>query len=299
MGDWLLRYRAILQMLAGAFLISFSAIFVRLADVAPTCSGFYRVFFGFLFLLVIAIFKKDLTKPRPLQIILIAFCGLTFALDLFFWHESIIYIGPGLATLLGNFQVFLLAATAIFFFGEKARPRFLASLPIAILGLFLIVGLDWQRLSNTYKTGVYFGLLTALCYTVYLLSLKKIQIEGSRSPVFSLMLVSLFCAFFLGLKMTLTGDSFHIPNLKSLLSLLCLGFFCQTIGWMLIAGALSKIQTSLIGLMLLLQPSLSFFWDVLFFSRPTSFVNWIGVFLTLAAIYMGLTGKAPRGSSPS
>ena len=291
MNDLFCRYRAVLQILAGAFMISFSAIFVRLADVPPTSSGFYRVFFGFIFLYTIAAVKKHLTKPRPEQVLFISFCGLAFALDLFFWHESILFVGPGLATLLGNFQVFLLAATAIFFLGEKARLRFLASLPLAIFGLFLIVGLDWHRLSTTYKTGVYFGLLTAVCYTVYLLSLKKIQTDLSRSPIFSLMLVSFFCALFLGFKMTISGDTFVIPNLKSLLALLGLGLFSQTIGWLLISEALPKIPTSLAGLVLLLQPSLSFVWDVLFFDRPTSLLNWLGVLIALAAIYMGLTGK--------
>ncbi len=295
----ILRYRTIIQMLTGAFMISFSAIFVKLADVAPISSAFYRVFFGFLFLMAFAVFKKDLGKPPPRQIALIIFCGLAFALDLFFWHESIFYIGPGLATLLGNFQVFLLAAVAIAFLGEKARPRFLASLPLAIFGLFLIVGLDWQNLSSDYKTGIYYGLLTAACYTVYLLGLKKVQIEGNRSPIFPLLLVCLCCSLFLGLKMLLYNDSFSIPNTKSLFSLISLGLFCQTIGWMLIANALSKIQTSIAGLMLLLQPSLSFLWDVLFFARPTSYLNWIGVTLTLTAIYMGLTGKTQHSSSSS
>jgi drug/metabolite transporter (DMT)-like permease len=294
MRDFFHLYRAILQMLAGAFMISFSAIFVKFADVAPTCSAFYRVFFGFFFLLALAVLRKDLAKPPRPQLFLITFCGLAFALDLFFWHESIMYIGPGLATLLGNFQVFLLAATAIMFYGERARPRLLVSLPIAIFGLFLIVGLDWHLLSNDYKIGVYFGLLTAVCYTVYLLGLKKVQVAEKRSPVFALMLVSFCSALFLGLKMVQSGQAFSIPNLKSLLALISLGLFSQTIGWMLIAGALPKIQTSRAGLILLLQPSLSFIWDVLFFNRPTSLLNWIGVFLTLAAIYMGLTGKTPR-----
>ncbi len=299
MNNFFHRYQAILQMLGGAFMISFSAIFVKFADVAPTCSAFYRVLFGFFFLLALAVLKKDLAKPPPPQLFLITFCGLAFALDLFFWHESIMYIGPGLATLLGNLQVFLLAATAIVFYGEKARPRFLVSLPMAIFGLFLIVGLDWHQFSSDYKLGVYFGLLTAVCYTVYLLGLKKVQVAEKRSPVFALMLVCFCSALFLGLKMWQSGDSFYIPNLKSLLALISLGLFCQTIGWMLIAGSLAKIQTSRTGLILLLQPSLSFIWDVLFFSRPTSLLNWTGVFFTLTAIYMGLTGKTPRTSSSS
>jgi drug/metabolite transporter (DMT)-like permease len=284
----------IFQVLCGAFLISFSGIFVKLADVSPTSSGFYRVFFGSAFLLCATIWYKDYKKLTPAELLLIIFCGFVFALDLFFWHESIMYIGPGLATLLGNFQVFLLAATGIFFFGEKGRPRFFAAIPLAITGLLLIVGLNWNNLENDYKIGIYFGLLTAVCYTAFLLSLRKIQSNERHSQFSSLMIVSISCALFLGIKMLHTGDSFVIPNSKSLLALLGLGLFSQTIGWVLIANAMPKIRASFTGLILLLQPSLAFIWDVLFFSRPTNTLNWIGVFLTLTAIYMGLTGKAKQ-----
>jgi drug/metabolite transporter (DMT)-like permease len=282
----------IFQVLCGAFLISFSGILVKLADVSPTASGFYRVFWGGIFLLCATVWFKDFKKLTSGEWLLIIFCGFVFALDLFFWHESIMYIGPGLATLLGNFQVFLLAATGIFFFGEKGRPRFFAAIPLAIIGLLLIVGVNWSSLGNDYKTGIYFGLLTAVCYTAFLLSIRKIQSDENHSQFSSLMIVSFSCAVFLGAKMLHTGDSFVIPNSKSLLALLGLGLFSQTIGWVLIANAMPKIRASFTGLILLLQPSLAFIWDVLFFSRPTSTLNWIGVIITLAAIYMGLTGKA-------
>ena len=39
-----LRHPDILQVLSGAFLISFSGIWVKLADVPPSTSAFYRVF---------------------------------------------------------------------------------------------------------------------------------------------------------------------------------------------------------------------------------------------------------------
>ncbi len=284
----------IFQVVSGAFLISFSGIFVKLADVSPTASGFYRVFFGSIFLLCATVWFKDYKKLTSAELFLIIFCGFVFAIDLFFWHVSIMYIGPGLATLLGNFQVFLLAATGIFFFGERVRPRFVAAIPLAIIGLLMIVGVNWNNLENEYKTGVYLGLLTAICYTAFLLSLRKIQSDERHSQYFSLMIVSLSCAVFLGMKMLLTGDSFAIPNVQSLSALLGLGLFSQTIGWVLIANAMPNIRASFTGLILLLQPSLAFIWDVLLFKRPTDIFNWIGVVVTLAAIYMGLTGKARR-----
>lgn len=292
-----LRKLPTFQILCGAFLISFSGIFVKLADVSPTASGFYRVFFGAIFLLGASLWMEDIKKLTPVKGLLIVFCGFVFALDLFFWHESIMHIGPGLATLLGNFQVFFLAAAGILFFGEKSRPRFFAALPLAIIGLLLIVGKHWSHLENNYKTGIYFGLLTALCYTAFLLILRKIRSDDTQSLFSTLMIVSLSCAFFLGLKMLHAGDSFTIPNLKSLSALLGLGLFSQTIGWVLIAHALPKMRASHAGLILLLQPSLAFIWDVLLFSRPTSILNWIGLVVTLAAIYMGLTGKAVRSSA--
>lgn len=282
------------RVLCGAFLISFSGIFVKLADVPPTTSAFYRVFWGSVFLLLATISSKEYIKPSPREFSLMAFCGFIFALDLFFWHKSIMFVGPGLATLLGNFQVFFLAATGILFLGERSRPRFFAAIPLAIAGLLLIVGLSWDTLETGYKTGIYFGLLTAVCYTIFLLSLRQIQLKDSHPFFSSLMIVSLCCSVVLGVKMLYTGESFSIPNAKSLLSLLGLGLFSQSIGWVLIANAMPKIRASFTGLILLLQPALAFIWDVLFFNRPTDTLNWIGVMITLTAIYMGLTGKAKQ-----
>ncbi len=285
------QYSPIFHVLCGAFLISFSGVFVKLAHVSPTASGFYRVGFGAVFLFLGVMIKREFNVPGFKQLMLIAFCGLTFALDLFFWHQSIFYIGPGLATLIGNFQVFLLAAVGIIFLGESAKLRLLIAIPLAISGIYFIVGGDWESLTVQYKTGIFFGLLTAFCYTIFLFTLRKIQQERGQSFFLLLMLVSLATAVYLGLKMIYTGDSFTIPDQQSLLALLGLGLSSQTVGWILIATAMPKIPVSLTGLALLLQPTLSFIWDVLIFHRPTDLTNWLGVVVTLIAIYMGVTGK--------
>lgn len=237
------------------------------------------------------LFKREFKMPEAAQLLLVAFCALFFALDLFFWHEAIMYIGPGLATLIGNFQVFLLVGIGIVFLKEKSKIRFIISIPLAIWGLFLIVGGNWYTLDAGYKLGLCFALLTALVYSVFLITLRKIQEDRGQSFFQLLMLVSLFTTIFLGLKMVYVGNSFSIPDTRSLFALLGLGLFSQTIGWILIATAMPKIPASLTGLTLLLQPTLAFIWDVLIFSRPTSLTNWFGVLVTLIAVYMGVTGK--------
>jgi drug/metabolite transporter (DMT)-like permease len=66
------------------------------------------------------------------------------------------------------------------------------------------------------------------------------------------------------------------------------------VGWLLISHGLPHLRISLSGLILLLQPALSFLWDVIFFSRPTSGLNWVGVAIVLGAIYLGTLGARVR-----
>jgi drug/metabolite transporter (DMT)-like permease len=60
-----------------------------------------------------------------------------------------------------------------------------------------------------------------------------------------------------------------------------------TLGWSLISTALRHTPPTLASLVLLLQPALSFAWDVLIFGRPTSGQELLGIGLILAAIYLG------------
>jgi drug/metabolite transporter (DMT)-like permease len=288
-------HKATLAVLAGAFFISFSGVWVKFAHVPPTASAFYRVFFGFLFLLAASLCKHDFKGLSPFQLLLVGGCGLLFAMDLFCWHASILYIGPGLATIVGNFQVFVLSLAGVVFFKERLRLRFLLSIPLAFLGLFLVIGVNWVQLGAGYRIGVFLGLATALCYSGFLLTLRKLQAGNDGFSIFYfLMLVSLSSALFLAIKMITAGVSFRIPDAQSWISLLFLGLFSQTVGWVLIANALPKIKASYTGLILLLQPALAFIWDVLIFSRQTDTLNWIGTVVVLSAIYMGMSHSTNR-----
>jgi drug/metabolite transporter (DMT)-like permease len=284
---------AVFYVMAGAFMTSFSGVWVKISHVTPTVSAFYRVLFGGLFLLIATCWKKELTWKGWYRLLLGLLCGAFLALDLFLWHQSIHYIGPGLATILGNFQVFLLAGLGVIFMGDKVSSRFFFAILMAILGLFLVVGIQWNQLGSQYKTGVYLGLATAVAYTGFLLSLRKLQAGGSETITFyGMMLVSFATTIFLGLQAVYSGDSFVIPDIQSWAALLLLGLTSQGIGWILISNALPRLRASFAGLVLLLQPSLAFIWDVLFFQRPTSTVNWIGVIMALTAIYLGTTQRS-------
>jgi drug/metabolite transporter (DMT)-like permease len=190
-----------------------------------------------------------------------------------------------------------MALAGALFLKEKLPAAYLLSIPIAVTGLFLVVGFQWDALGVQYQLGIFFGLAASVCYAAFLLSLRKLQTDHLKSSLFTvLMLVSLTSAGFIAVEMVYMRETFIIPDFQSLVSLTALGFLSQGVGWILITNALPHIRVSLSGLILLLQPALAFLWDVLFFGRPTSGLNWLGVIIVLTAIYSGSLGtKRKKG----
>jgi hypothetical protein len=82
-------------------------------------------------------------------------CSLLFALDLTFWHRSIHFIGPGLSTLISNFQVFFLALFGVIILKEKSGWKLFVSIRQRS-GLYLIVAPNWK--SSDRDTGPGWGL---------------------------------------------------------------------------------------------------------------------------------------------
>jgi drug/metabolite transporter (DMT)-like permease len=222
-----------------------------------------------------------------------------FAIDLMIWHRSIHAVGPGLATLLGNFQVFVMALAGVLLHRERLGPRFIAGLALAFAGIWLLVGVDWRVLEPQYRVGVLFGILTGVAYAIYMLSFRDAQQRRRGLDSSQLLcLNSLLCALMLAAAVTYERTSFAIPNLHSLVALLALGLVGQVLGWTLIVRAIPLLPVSLVGLLLLLQPSLSFVLDVLLFARPTAARDWIGVAISLIGIYLGSTRGAGVSRDP-
>ena len=287
--------RAELEIVAGSFLISFSGVFVKIAHVGPTAAGVYRNLFGAIALFAIALARHDSFWRGWNNLRWVLLGGVAFAADIYFWHRSIHYVGPGLATILGNFQVFFLAAAGILFFHERATVQFLISIPIAMAGLFLLVGLDWSGFDATYRKGVIFGVFTATSYAAYLLCLRGARREPYRlSAPANLTWVSAITALLLVVAALAGHESLAIPDAETALVLIAYGVLCQALGWIIISRNFQRVDASRAALILLLQPALTFAWDILFFHRPTTGIEMVGALIAIAAIYLGAVRPAPR-----
>lgn len=276
-------------MLVGAGLIGTAPIFVNLTTVAPTVAAFWRVAFGGL-LLLLWIYRPSGKLERiswRAQFWLIL-AAIFFALDLWFWHRSIRYLGPGLATLLANFQVFCMGAAGVIFYREHLGWRFGVGLLLALLGMWLLVGKDWQLLDEKAHAGVWLGFATALVYAGYLLSLRVAQrMKGGPRPETSVFWVCLWTApMFLAMTAS-EGNSIAIPNWRETIILLAYGAIAQVAGWLFIARAMPNLKASSVGLLLLAQPTVAYVLDAMVFHHQLSHFDLIGIGCSLCGIFLG------------
>ncbi len=282
-----------LRLYFGAVLISFSPIFVSLVRINPTASAFYRVFIGGIVLtLYLLISKKRFDFNKSVWLFLLM-ASIFFAADLWFWHRSVIYVGPGLGTLLANMQVFIMMMAGIFLYKQMPTRVQLFSVPFAVIGLTMIVGLDWNELKPNYQMGIIFGLLTAICYSSYLISMRQAQkSETNVIPIREVAVMSLMVSMILALTAFFENESLVVEDSYDYLVLLMYGVGSHAIGGIMIASALVRVSTTEVGIALLLQPTLSFIWEILFFNRSFSMIESVGVIIVLYSIFLSSNRSA-------
>jgi len=278
--------------LAGVVCISFSAIFVRLANVSPVTTTFFRAAYALPFLLLLwsAVRHGDLRTGRSRWLAFTA--GLVMAADLSFWHHAISLIGASLATVLGNTQVLFVGLAAWLFFHEKPRPLTFVTIPVIFAGVVLISGLGYADAygANPLR-GTLFGVLTGISYSCFLLVFRASNSEQTPAvgPLLDCTLGVAVVSLTLGLlepgfRLTMTWPEHGW--------LLALAVGSQVVGWLLIAVALPRLTALDSSVMLVLQPVLTAVWAWLIFVERLSPLQWIGA----GAVLVGVGLLTVRGS---
>ena len=282
-----------LSILSGAFLISFSPVFVNLVSIEPTVSGFYRMLFGSIALFIIYLIKNNENPLRKNISKFIVLGAILFSLDLWFWHRSVIYVGPGLSTLLANFQILILPFLALIFFNQKTQRIQIFSIFLGLLGLFLITGQSWDIAGNNYKLGVLFGLLTAISYAGYIISIKRIDHNAAvnSDPIFNLLFISLISAGLLFLFSIIEQVPLEIKSSSEFIWMICYGLFSHVLGWFFILNGLQKISAVTAGIILLTQPILSYVWDFIIFKKVILPIEYFGIVSVLLAMIITIKSE--------
>ncbi|MFT3986984.1 DMT family transporter [Aestuariivirga sp.] len=167
-----------LALIAGGVAVGFSPIFVRLSDLSPIASGFYRLALAYPAVLLLARLYPDApsgpltAKERGLLI----FTGLIFGLDIICWHLALAYTTVADATLISNTAPIMVALGAFLIFGQRMNPMFIMGLALAVAGVFsLAIQKAGSAAPIDRLTGDALAVGAAMSYATYLLLLSKLR----------------------------------------------------------------------------------------------------------------------------
>jgi drug/metabolite transporter (DMT)-like permease len=279
----------------GALVIAFSAILVRLAEVSPATAAFFRCAYALPVLGLLAWLERRRYGERERRDRLLALgAGVFFAADLICWHYSIEAVGAGLATVLGNIQVVLVAVIAWMALGERPTSRTLGSIPIVFAGVVLISGVVGSgAYGDDPLLGVVYGVFTAITYAGFILVLRQAgsDLQQPAGPLFD---ATLSAAFFSALAGIAIGDIDWVPGLESQAWLLLLALSSQVLGWLLISVSLPRLPAAITSVVLMLQPATTVLLGVVLLSEEPSAVQLTGVVVVLAGVAFATVGARSR-----
>lgn len=254
---------------------------VRLADVGPVASGFWRLALAVPFLAWMAWRQQRGRPPADRRLVaLIAIGGLFFAADLAAWHEGILRTKLANATLFGNFASFLFAIYGfVLLRALPGRVQALALL-LAAAGTALLLGSSLELAPRNFS-GDLLAILAGIFYTFYLIAVDRARRTMAPFPVLAIATAAgavplLLFALALG-EQVLPGD--WRPVL-----LLSLG--SQVIGQGLLVYAMGHLSPIVVGLGLLTQPVVAALIGWLAYGERLSAGDWIGAGLVCAALVL-------------
>ena len=225
--------------------------------------------------------------------------GAIFAANIILYHHTIDLVGAGLATVLGNLQVVVVAYVAWAVLAERPERRVLVAVPVVLLGVVLISGvLEDGAYGDDPAKGVVFGILTSLAYAAFILLMRAAN-AGPRRPAQPLLeatTVAAVCILLYGLA---TGTIDLTPGWEATGWLVLLAITSQVVGWLLISVALPALPAALGSVLLLAQPVGAVLLGVVVLDEAPSAVQVGGVVVVLAGVLVatGATTLAPWSRS--
>lgn len=280
------RWRHI-KLLAGVAAISFSPLSVKLVGFTTSVSAFYRSFYAALFFLIMSLFRQrgeyDVKHFRWLLPSLVA--GIFLGIDLEVWHKTILFLGAGPATFLGNSQIIFVTLFAALIFRERIPAMYYIIVAMVMAGLYLLTPSATVTVGRT--TGYVLGLVVGFTYAGMLIGLRyaKSLSAGAYPELLSLSTVFATAALVIALyAITVEDATLLVWDGRSHAIMMVTAFMCQTLGWYLINNSITEIPAHEGSLLLMLQPLLATAWGCIFFLEPLGAVQVFGIVLTLAGI---------------
>lgn len=281
---------AFVALLVGGMSIGFAGIFMRLSDVNPIASAFWRMALAapFLWIWAFAVKGQDKAAGKRTDFTLpLVLAGIWFAADMALWHLSLHYTTVANATLLSNFAPIFIALWVWFAYKVRFSRIFIVGMSCALIGAVMLVGPG--AAGGGKLAGDALGLASAVFYAAYQLSVKDARSAYSTARLMA------WSTTITGLALLpfalLSPGAFWPAQAAGWIPLLALALVAQIGGQTVIAYALAHLPASLSSVSLLIQPLTAAVAAWLIFQEALSPLQILGGALLLWGIYLSKRGS--------
>lgn len=281
---------ALLALFVGATCIALSPIWVRVSEVGPTASAFWRVALAVpLLWLLCAVFRSGASLLEKRQWKLLLAAGFAFAGDLAFWHWSIKFTSVANSTLLANLASIFVTLAVWLVWRQRPSGVFLAGLATALAGVAMLVRTSLE-FSPTALLGDALGVVTAMFYAWYLLSVSDVRGLGIATVRLMAVTTTITSAFLLPVALA-SGESLLPVTEVGWLKLLGLAWISHSAGQGLIAYALAHLPAAFSSVSLLFQPVMAAVFAWILLGEPLVALQVAGGVVVLVGIYLARRGS--------
>lgn len=288
---------ALIKLILSCVLLGSGTIIVKVIDSNALATAFWRLLLAALLVLAGLAYLRISPKISKQNFYFAGLSGFFLAVDLLLWHESILIVGPGIATILNGTQIFVMVLFSTLLYKEKVKLFFLVQMLIAFVGIVLLTGHEVEN-NERAVYGIVTGLLSGAAWATSVLFMKKMDGENGKSGLFiNLFYLSLIGAIGLLPFAVLFDYSLAIVNMKSLLGLLIYAGFIHLLGWVLLADSVRLLPLSITGLLLLLEPLVALLLDIGILDKAITTTQYLGAAITIFAIYLGTMSSSKQKNS--
>ncbi len=280
--------KAFLQLHIAVLLAGFTAIFGKLISLNEGILVWYRMLFSAVSLGLILLLRKEFTRVPFLDILKIFGVGVIVAMHWVSFYGSIKY---------ANVSVSVTCLSSIGFFTSFIEPiitKRKIDLIEVLLGLLAIAGIYLIfNFYPQYKTGIIFGLISALLACLFPIFNKRLLKEFSSKIVTLYEMSGGFIAlcFIIPFYLHFFPAKYFIPTATDFFWLLILSLFCTVFAFILSLDALRHISAFTVNLTYNFEPIYSIILAFLIF-KENKFLGrgfYFGLSLILLAITLQMT----------
>ena len=285
--------------LCGALLLGLSPILVRLSEVGPTSTAFYRVFITLPFFALLFmgtkqtgngkdarangfILLREIAARKYKDLGSFVLLGLFLCANLICWHLSLQYTFIANAALLACLSTLFVIPLGWLLWGLRVHAHFVLYALCSFIGVVMLMSANLGE--GSYIKGDLLALSAAGFYAVYQLLIGQLRKRyGTAEQMFWTML---FAALAILPCVWIFGESLLILSWMGLLIVLALSLLCQFTAQGFLSYSLGYITPSLVSLTLLVEPIVAAGLGWLFFAEVLNFLQFSGMAITLFFLYM-------------